>query len=243
MLDFIQGLYQASLVPVVTLGWPLSTLDLIILAFNLTCVYLVGRNSILNYPVGLVAITAYMFMCFSLGFYSEFFLQVYFFIASLVGWYMWRNRGHRTLEPKYIGIMNYILVLSIWFTGTVVLGDNIDWFFQSFVELISPVLTLLNGDVPIEYVHTPASYPYWDAFTTVGQVLAMILMVRKAIESWFIWITIDVVSVPLFYAKGGYGVSIMFFFFTFLAAKGLYEWMKLYKEQNTFKSPISHLHS
>ncbi|AUS02861.1 TMhelix containing protein [Vibrio phage 2.275.O._10N.286.54.E11] len=246
MFEALQGLYQASLEPVITLGWPLSTLDFIILAFNLTCVYLVGKNNILNYPIGMVAIVAYTFMCFSFGFYSEFFLQIYFFIASIIGWYMWRDRGlFETLQPRYIGIPSLVGVIVMWAGCAAILGTNIDALFAGFVELIAPVLTVLNSGVPIEYVHSPAAYPYIDAFTTVGQVIAMIMMMRKFVESWYIWLTINAVSAPMFYLKGGYGITIMFTLFFLNAMLGLYRWRKLEKEHRKTEmlSPISHLHS
>ena len=243
MFETLQGLYAASLVPIITIGWPLCTLDFVILTFNLTCVYLVGRNNIANYPIGLVGITAYMFMCFSLGFYSEFFLQIYLFIASLIGWYMWRNRGSHTLQPRVMPKISYLLIVLVWAGSTIILGSNIDKFFMEFVNFIEPLLTLINSGTPVEYVHSPASYPYYDALTTTGQILAMILMVRKYVESWVLWIIVNAISVPLFIMKGGYGIAIMFAIFFILAVMGLIKWINLINQQRKPKSPISDLHS
>lgn len=233
MFEYVVSMYQYLLEPVVTIGWPLSILDFILLGFNLTCVYLVGKNNILNYPIGIVAIVAYMFMCFSLGFYSEFFLQIYFFFASIIGWYMWRTNASSVLNPHYVKLQSFIGIIVIWVLGSYILGSNIDMFFQQFVEFISPVLSWLNGEEVVTYIHEPAAFPYIDAFTTVGQVIAMILMMRKIIESWYIWIAIDVVSIPMFYIKGGYSVSIMFAVFLCLAVIGLFRWIKIENELNT----------
>ena len=75
MLDIVQW-YNFMLQPAITLGWPISYMELVILAFNIGGVYLAARNTVWTAPVCLVAIVAYCVFCYTLRFYSEFFLQI-----------------------------------------------------------------------------------------------------------------------------------------------------------------------
>ena len=123
--------------------------------------------------------------------------------------------------------LDYISLLGVWLIGTWLLGSNIDSLFSSFALGVSALVGMFTT-VPT-YVHEAASYPYIDAFTTVGQVLAMILMVRRVVENWWIWIIVDIVSIPMFALKGGYGVSLMFALFLVPATIGAIRWHKLAK--------------
>lgn len=224
-------IYHSLLQPAITLGWPITYMELIILVFNVFGVYLAAKNNVLTAPVCLVAITAYMLTCYSLNFYSEFFLQIYFFIANIWLLFAWTSRkdGKKT-EVHYMGWLEYLAVAGLWIAGTYMLGSNIDALFAGATTAIMAIVGFFTGEV-YQYMHTPASYPYIDAFTTIGQVIAMILMVRRVIENWWMWIVIDLVSIPMFILKGGYGVSLMFVLFLIPAIKGAIEWHQLEKQQ------------
>ncbi len=226
MNSLIDG-YTWLLQPAITLGWPISYLELILLVFNVGGVYLAARTNVLTAPVCLVAITAYMMFCISCNFYSEFFLQIYFFIANIWLWISWGTKSTSNTKPTYMGVYEYTLVLGMWVFGTWMLGSNIDSIFTLFATSITAFVAMFT-EVAV-YQHTPASYPYVDAFTTIGQVIAMILMVRRFVENWWIWIIIDVVSIPMFALKGGYGVSLMFILFLVPAIYGAIRWHKLAK--------------
>ena len=76
-------------------------------------------------------------------------------------------------------------------------------------KVLFPVMEVL-GITHGAYVHEPASFPYLDAFTVWGQIIATFLMIRRVVQSWICWIAIDVLCVPMFFLKGGFAVSIMF---------------------------------
>lgn len=228
-MNDLLSVYYWLLQPAITLGWEISYMELILLVFNVGGVYLAAKNNILTAPVCIVAIIAYMALCISKNFYSEFFLQIYFLYANIWLLYAWskKSNGDKT-KPHYMNIQWYIGVGVAWILGTIVLGFNIDVLFQSFAIAITAFVGMFT-EVQL-YQHYPASYPFIDAFTTVGQVIAMILLVRRAIENWWIWIIIDIVSIPMFALKGGYGVSLMFILFLAPAIYGAIKWHKLSRE-------------
>jgi nicotinamide mononucleotide transporter len=56
---------------------------------------------------------------------------------------------------------------------------------------------------------------------------AQILMAHKKIECWYLWITVDIIGIGLYFAKGVVFVSLLYLIFLILATKGLFNWRKL----------------
>ena len=75
----------------------------------------------------------------------------------------------------------------------------------------------------------PAAYPYFDAYTTVLSVIATIWMARRIIESWVLWILVDVVAIALYFLKGIKLVSIEYVIFLIMSVYGLIAWIREYK--------------
>lgn len=232
MVEIIEW-YNSMLTPAITLGWPISYMELIILVFNVGGVYLAAKNTVWTAPVCLVAITAYCAVCFSLRFYSEFFLQIYFFITNVWLIFAWSKRVNGEKEPiKNMSWHMTLYVVALWVASSWFLGANIDLFFTVFVTTGMALVSVITGEA-YTYVHTTASYPFVDAFTTIGQIIAMVLMVRRYIANWYIWIAIDILCIPMFALKGGYGVSLMFVIFTAVAIFGLLKWKRIQAAQAT----------
>jgi nicotinamide mononucleotide transporter len=52
----------------------------------------------------------------------------------------------------------------------------------------------------------------------------MWLMARRKIENWLFWIAGDLISIPLYFAKGYTFTSIQYLIFTIIALYGYLEW-------------------
>lgn len=70
----------------------------------------------------------------------------------------------------------------------------------------------------------PADYPYLDAFTTVLSFVATVLMIRRKVECWYLWILVDVIGIWLYYVKGVRFIALEYVLFLILASGGLYKW-------------------
>jgi nicotinamide mononucleotide transporter len=62
---------------------------------------------------------------------------------------------------------------------------------------------------------------------------AQILMALRYIENWYLWITVDVIGVWLYYVKGVKLVAVLYFVFLVLATQGLLHWLKDHKATAT----------
>jgi len=79
---------------------------------------------------------------------------------------------------------------------------------------------------------TDASFPYIDALTTWMSIFAQVLMIKKVLESWVIWIAMDAIAIPVYFAKELYVVSGLYVVFFILATMGLIAWYRDWKQND-----------
>jgi nicotinamide mononucleotide transporter len=72
---------------------------------------------------------------------------------------------------------------------------------------------------------TDASYPWWDAAIAAASVAAQLLMAQRRIENWWLWIAVDLASIPLYLAKGLYLFAGLYLIYLALAVAGLISWL------------------
>ncbi|MCB0820956.1 MAG: nicotinamide mononucleotide transporter, partial [Bacteroidetes bacterium] len=68
--------------------------------------------------------------------------------------------------------------------------------------------------------------PFIDATLATGGLVTTVLLARKYLENWLLWIIIDLASAALFYYREMFASSILYIGFTVLAIKGYFEWKK-----------------
>ena len=93
----------------------------------------------------------------------------------------------------------------------------------------SYILKLLGGNLPIV-----------DSMSTVFSVIAQILMIKRFMEQWVIWIIVDVVSVIMWIAaffNGGESVAVLIMWSVFLvnAVIMFVKWLKESKSDVTMQ--------
>ena len=62
--------------------------------------------------------------------------------------------------------------------------------------------------------------------TLVLSIAAMVLMTRKFVENWLLWVVIDVISVVIYAVQGVYAMSLEYVLLTAIAVMGSYSWIK-----------------
>jgi nicotinamide mononucleotide transporter len=154
----------------------------------------------------LISSVIYVYLCYSTQLYLESFLQVFYVITAIYGWFKWKK-----------DINNHQIIT--WGTKLNLLN-----IFLSFV------LTLTVGFIFSNY--TNQANPYTDAFTTIFSLVATFMVAKKVIENWIYWIAIDAVSIYLYSSRGFYLTGILFAIYTFLAIFGFIKWLKIYKSQD-----------
>ena len=73
----------------------------------------------------------------------------------------------------------------------------IDPFFAFLTELAVVLMQAAGLQVAMPELQ-PDAFPFWDSTMMVLSIVAMILMTRKYVENWLLWVVIDVISVWIF---------------------------------------------
>lgn len=183
------------------LGEPVTLVEVIGFVSGAACVWLVGRQNPWNWPVGLVQVVAYLMLFWTAGLFADALLQVVYLVLGLWGWWNWvRGRVPGTdLVVRRTTRQEWVwnVVLGVLGTGLLVL-----WLTR----------------------FTSSTVPLADATTTALSLLATYGQARKLLESWWLWITADVIYVPLYLSKGLNLTAILYAGFLVLCVIGLRRW-------------------
>jgi nicotinamide mononucleotide transporter len=74
---------------------------------------------------------------------------------------------------------------------------------------------------------TDTDVPYLDAFPTVGSVIGQILLGRKFIDNWPVWVVVNAASIGLFVYKGLWLTALLYVIFALLAVAGWMRWARV----------------
>lgn len=213
-INFMQSFLSINHIFFTFLGYQMSYIEFFGTLFNIWSVWLVAKNKILNWPIGLVGTVLFTALFWQIHLYSDFLEQIYYFITGIWGWWAWsqvnkkENTGDSITTLKTTMRLFWIVIITI---GTLILG-----YTTSHVNIWLPT-----------YFPTAASFAYLDAFTTVVSFVATILLIRKKIDAWYLWILIDIIGIWLYWVKGVHFVSLLYIVFLVLATKGLFTWINI----------------
>ena len=115
--------------------------------------------------------------------------------------------------------------------------------YSSSHDRSNPVFAFLTR-IAVALMHTlglqvampalqPDAFPFWDSCMMVLSVAAMILMTRKYVENWLLWVIINVISVVIFALQGVYAMSLEYLLLTFIALNGSRMWINSARERGS----------
>ncbi len=224
-MELITNFFNVNNILFTFLNYQMSYLEFFGTLFTLWSVWLISRNNIWNWPVGIVGTVLFGVLFFQIQLYSDFFEQIYFLITAIYGWWLWIwfGKGHESRKELVISKSSKktisITLISIA-AGTLLMG-----YFISNIHIYFPSIFM-----------EPASYPYLDAFTTVMSFAATVLLIYRKIESWYIWILVDIIGIGLYFKKEVVFISLLYVIFLILATNGLFTWRRLYKKHEQLRN-------
>ncbi len=177
-----------------------------------------ARAHLWSWPIGIVNVVLFFFLFFQVQLYPDMFLQVFFFVTNLMGWWRWANpkKGEadkrNELKVSYMQTRDLIMLALVGIAGTFVMG--------SFAKNLHEFFPLIFSQ--------PSAFPYLDSFVTVMSITTTFFMIQKKIECWIIWILVDMIATYMYFVKGIKFVSVQYLVFCFIAAYGLWNWRKEY---------------
>ncbi|MFF3020137.1 nicotinamide riboside transporter PnuC [Streptomyces sp. NPDC057939] len=187
------------------MGWSTSWTEILGFATGAVCVWLVARQHIANWPVGIANNVFFIVLFTQAGLYADAGLQIVFIALAAYGWWSWTHGG----GPGTTGALPVRRTTRAEWAWLLVAG-----------AVGTAALTLLLDRA------TDSTVPFWDALTTGLSLMATYGQCRKRLESWWLWIAADLVYIPLYAYKGLYLTSVLYVGFLALCVAGLIGWRR-----------------
>jgi nicotinamide mononucleotide transporter len=166
-------------------------------------VSLVVRRSSWNYPFGIAMVSLYFFVFWHSKLYSDSLLQIFFLLIQLYGWWAWLH-ARQVDHGVAVEWMRASARLR-WLGGTL-------------------LCILLWGTGMARF--TDAAAPFPDATIAGLSVTAQVLQSLRRVESWALWILVDLFAIGLFAWRGLFVTSALYCLFLVLATIGWFEWRR-----------------
>ncbi len=195
-----------------------SSLEVAAVLTGVACVWLAARNSIWNFPIGIINGLLYLVVFKQAKLYSDAGLQLAFISLLIYGWVKWL-RGAATPDAPQLPI-----------TRT---PRHVGWWLSGAGLLYAVVAGVLLSR------HTDAALPYLDSSTTAISLAAQTLLSRRNLENWLLWIGVDVVYIGMYWHRHLYLTSGLYVVFTGLAVYGYWQWRRELRMQEAQPQQIA----
>jgi nicotinamide mononucleotide transporter len=176
-------------------------------AFNAASIVLAGRNSVHVWWTTIVGCVLFTYVFFEAKLYADVTLQAFFIATAFVGWWRWLH-GNRGAELP-VRHSPRSLVAASAFAGVVV-AVGYGWLLYRFTDAYAPFLDSMVL-----------------AFSVVGQLL----LIGRRVESWWCWLLVNTIAVPLYASRGLHLTAVLYAAFWVNAIVSLIHWRRLARRE------------
>jgi len=174
-------------------------------ALGLLYLWLEYRADIRLWIVGLVMPVVHGVLYYRSGLYADCSMQVYYVLAGLYGWLVWRNAPKKKTAAATVGYTPLRMV-PVAVVAYAALHAAIYWLLVRF---------------------TDSTVPFWDSLTTALCIVAYWMLSHKWVEQWLAWLAVDVVTVGLYLYKGIPLTAGLYALYSVLAVAGYLRWRRM----------------
>ncbi|USQ79200.1 nicotinamide riboside transporter PnuC [Ornithinimicrobium faecis] len=165
------------------------------------CVWLVVRQNVWTFPIGIANNIFFIVLFSQVGLYAEAGLQVVYIGLGLLGWWWWLRGGSDRTR--------------------LVVRDTPSWAWPAAIIAIGLGTWALHW---LLTNFTDSTVAGWDAVTTTMSLVAQLMLSRKWIGNWVVWIVADVIYIGLYASKGLWLTSVLYAVFLTMCVVGLRQW-------------------
>ena len=193
---------------------PVLLIDLITSVLGLSCVFLAGRKSAVNFWVGYLYSAALFLMFWNKSLYASLLLQPVSLIINMVGHYRWTHpregeQSSTDASALKVSALSWagrgLCVLSV-VLGRAVWGWTLDKLFPS------------------------DPHPYLDTLVTVLILVAQLLSALKKWDCWIAWILVNIAQLALHLSVGHVFMPVVCTLYLANAIWSLVSWTKSIKK-------------
>ncbi len=208
------------------LGYPVSYLEFFGLLSGVAAVVLSSFANVWYWPLGIINVVLSFFLFFQVQLYPDMMLQAFYFITNIIGWWRWTH-------PKSFEEDRKKELKITWLTRTEVLWVGVTGAVGTV--LFGLIARNLHELLPTVFVQ-PSAAPFMDSFITVFSIIATFCAIQKKIETWIVWIGVDVVATYLYFVRDIRFYALLFLLFTIIAIFALWNWIREYRSYEPAKN-------
>jgi nicotinamide mononucleotide transporter len=176
--------------------------EILAAGFGLANILLLARRSVWNYPCGMAMVAILAFVFVEARLYAVAGLQIFFFLAQVQGLWAWLK------APEQQGAVAVRRLPSRrW---PLALGSGV---------AVSVLLALLLRE-------TDAASPWADGSVAGWSVVAQLLINSRYVESWPIWVGINLLSIGLYASQSLWITAALYVAFLVGAVMGWRSWQQ-----------------
>lgn len=170
---------------------------------NAGSILLAGRNSLHTWWTGIAGCLAFGVVFWQARLYADVTLQLFFIITSGIGWWRWQSGADgESLPVRRTRGSAVVLLSSVGVAVALGYGALLHRFTDAYAPFLDSVIL---------------------AFSALGQLLLM----NRRYESWWCWLLVDTIAVPLYLARGLTLTAVLYFGFWLNAVVSLRRWRRL----------------
>lgn len=200
-------------------GHTISRLELLAFALALAGIALTARVSVWGWPPTIAASALYGWLFYEHRLYGDAALQAFFIAVSVWGWRAWLSPPPQSpaqpppsSEPKQsLGLRPGIRSLPNAALFKLGLAVCISW--------------LVTGALLARFTDTDV--PWLDAAPTAGSIFAQVLLARKILQAWVLWIGVNAIAIALFVTKALWLTALLYALLLALSVIGWRHWRRL----------------
>lgn len=178
-------------------------LEIFGLVSGLVCVWLMIKQNVLTFPIGLAYAVASVLVMARNQLYADVLLNAYYVFINAYGWWYWSVKKEEQGTELVVSRVTAKTAAALFGIG--VLG-------------VIAMIGLLSH-------YTSAQQVILNSITTTLSFIAMWMSARKLVENWLIWLLVNVLSVGLYFLQGIYPYVLLYAVYLVMAVKGYREWM------------------
>jgi nicotinamide mononucleotide transporter len=172
-------------------------------ALNAAAIVLAGRDSLHTWWTGILGCLAFAWVFYTRQLYADVTLQVFFVGTSVAGWWNWAH-GARGAPLRVRHAPARVLAALLPAAGLVALGYG--WLLRRYTDAYAPFL---------------------DSVVLAFSVLGQLLLMGRRVESWWCWLIVNTVAVPLYASRGLHLTALLYAGFWVNALLALRSWRQL----------------
>jgi len=168
-----------------------------------TSIVLAGRNSVHGWWMSIIAGLLFAVVFLQARLYGQVALQGFFIAVGVLGWWQWL-RGQQGAPLPITRVRGGAWP---WLAAVVVAGT---WGYGWMLAR-----------------HTDGQAPYVDAAVLSLSIVGQLLMVRRKLECWWVWLLVNTIAVPLYYIGGLQLTALLYVGYWINALIALRHWRRL----------------